>query len=94
VISPMLEILSLMSTVKVMICNDEVHQLRLSLMSTGISVSRRCQLCGEIDNASSGGGANNRRELYEDQSSEVHKYFVSIVDHDRINNPMIKSQEG
>jgi hypothetical protein len=29
----MLEILSLMSTVEVMICNDEAHQMRLSLMS-------------------------------------------------------------
>jgi hypothetical protein len=90
----LLEILSLMSTVEVMICNDEVHQLRLSLMSIGISVIRRCQLCGEIDNASSGGGVNNRRELYEDQSSELQKYFVSIVDPDRINNPMIKPWEG
>ena len=89
-----MEILSLMSTVEVMICNDEVHQLIFSLMSTGISVRRICQLCGEIDSASSRGGANNIRELYKDQSSEVHKYFVSIVDHDRINNPMIKSQEG
>jgi hypothetical protein len=60
----------LMSTVEVMICNDEVHQLILSLMSTGISVSKRCQLCGEIDNT----------------SSEVKKYFMFIVDHDRIKN--------
>jgi hypothetical protein len=30
----MLEIFSLMSTVEVMICNDDVYQMRLSLMST------------------------------------------------------------
>jgi hypothetical protein len=33
--------------------------------------------------------------LYEDQSSEVQKYFVSIVDHDRIKNDLlIKSYGG
>jgi hypothetical protein len=35
--------LSLMSTVEVMICNDEVYRMRLSLMSTSISVNKRCQ---------------------------------------------------
>jgi hypothetical protein len=70
--------------------------MTLSLMSTVYQSAEDVKLCGEIDkSASSRGGANNNiSELYEDQSSEVQKYFMSIVDHDRINNDSLIKISG
>jgi hypothetical protein len=80
-----LEILSLMSTVELMIFNDEVYQMRLSLMSTIISVSIRCQQCVEIERV------NMRSEYSNDQRSAgithcTEQKSMFIVDHYRIKN--------
>jgi hypothetical protein len=64
-------------------------------MSTVYQSAENVKQYAEIESVSSGGGANNMQRLMLSRENTVHKQFVIIVDHDRINNvPMIKSQEN
>jgi hypothetical protein len=72
-------------------------------MSTVYQLAEDVKQYAEIESISSGGGGANSMKIKAQKENALHsiseeansmKKFMIIVDHDRINNPMIKSQEG